>query len=126
MSRWRILRNASSGEVVLARVRLCESFLCHLRGLQFVSRLPADEGLLFVTGSESRANTSIHMFFMFFSISVVWLESSHTIVDMQIAKPWRPMYAPRAPAQFYLEANTDVIERLKVGDRLRFDEEARS
>lgn len=122
MSR-RILRQVDTGEIVLARVRLCESFLCHLRGLQFVPRLPRDEGLLFVTKSESRTNTAIHMFFMMFSIGVVWLDANRTVVDAQLAKPWRPMYAPRSPAQFYLEANTDVLERVKIGDKLRFDEE---
>lgn len=122
MSR-RVLRNAATGEIVLSRVRLCESFLCHLKGLQFVLRLPKEEGLLFVTNSESRTNTAIHMFFMFFSIGVVWLDANHTVVDAKLAKPWRPMYAPRSAAQYYLEANTDVLERVKIGDKLRFDEE---
>ncbi|MDZ4768775.1 MAG: DUF192 domain-containing protein [Chloroflexota bacterium] len=124
MSRWRILRNAESEAVVLPRVRMCESFLCHLRGLQFVSRLPADEGLLFVTRGESRTNSTIHMFFMMFSIGVIWLDADQRVVDMAYAKPWRPMYAPKAPAQFYLEANPEVMERVAIGDRLRFDEAA--
>ncbi|MBL8134937.1 MAG: DUF192 domain-containing protein [Anaerolineae bacterium] len=107
----------------MARVRLCESFLCHLRGLQFVPRLPNDQGLLFVTRSESRTNTTIHMFFMLFSIGVVWLDGEARVVDKQLARPWRPMYAPRAPARYYLEANVDVLDRVEIGDRLRFDEE---
>lgn len=123
MKRWRILRNAETNQIVLARVRLCESFLCHLRGLQFVPRLPHDEGLLFVTKSESRTNTAIHMFFMFFSISVVWLDRDYVVVDKQLAKPWRPMYAPQRAAQYYLEALPQVLERVQIGDRLRFDEE---
>lgn len=119
---WRVLRNTDSGAVVLARVRLCTSFWCHFRGLQLVPRLPADQGLLFVTGSESRSNTAIHMFFMLFGIGVVWLDASGTVVDKQFAKPWRPMYAPRSPAQFYIEANPDLLDRVQIGDRLRFDE----
>lgn len=119
---WRVLRNVDSGAVVLARVRLCTSFWCHFRGLQLVPRLPADQGLLFVTGSESRSNTAIHMFFMRFSIGVVWLDSTGKVVDKQFAKPWRPMYAPRSPAQYYIEANPDLLDRVQIGDRLRFDE----
>lgn len=126
MARWRVLRNAETGAVILARVRLCESFLCHLRGLQFVPRLPADEGLLFVTRSESRTNSAIHMFFMFFPIAVVWLDAGGRVVDMAFAKPWRPMYAPKAPAQYYLEANPDVMQRVAIGDRLVFDEQVTS
>lgn len=121
-SKWRVLRNTQNGAVILDRVRLCESFLCHLKGLQFVRHLPADEGLLFVTGSESRANTTIHMFFMFFSIGVIWMDASGKVVDRCLAKPWRPAYAPRAAAQYYLEANTQVLDKVQIGDILRFDE----
>lgn len=120
---WRILRNAETNEIVLARVRLCKSFWCHFRGLQLVPRLPDDEGLLFVTSHEGRTHTSIHMFFMRFSIGVVWLNSVGQVVDQQLAYPWRPAYAPKAPAQYYLEANPDVLERVRPGDVLRFDED---
>lgn len=119
---WRILRNAGTGEVVLERVKWCASYWCHLKGLQFVPRLPENEGLLFVTSSEGRVHTTIHMFFMFFSIAVVWLDQSGKVVDKQFAKPWRPAYAPSVPAQYYIEANPSLLERVHVGDILRFDE----
>jgi uncharacterized membrane protein (UPF0127 family) len=119
---WRILRNTQSGQVVLPRVRLCQSFWCHFRGLQLVANLPEDEGLLFVTRSESRAATTIHMFFMRFSIGVVWLDTSGKVVDKCFAKPWRPAYAPRQPAQYFLEANPSILERVELGDVMRFDE----
>ncbi len=118
----RVLRNAETGEVILARVKLCVSFWCHFKGLQLTPRLPEDEGLLFVTGGESRSNTAIHMFFMLFSIGVVWLDKNGRVVDKQLAKPWRPMYTPKSPAQYYVEANPSVLERVRVGSRLRFDE----
>lgn len=119
---WRILRDARTGDIVLNRVRWCSSFWCHLRGLQLVRHLPEEEGLLFVTGSESRTNTSIHMFFMLFSIGVVWMDAKGNVVDVCLAKPWRPLYAPKAPAQYYLEANPSVLQRVKIGDTLQFDE----
>jgi uncharacterized membrane protein (UPF0127 family) len=121
-AKWRVLRNVQTGAVVLNRARWCASFWCRSKGLQFVSRLPDDEGLLFVTGSESRANTTIHMFFMLFSIGVVWLDASGQVVDAQLAKPWRPAYAPRKPAQYFIEANPNILDRVKIGDKLRFDE----
>jgi len=124
MSRqWRILRNAETGAVVLARVRLCKSFWCHFRGLQLVPRLPDDEGLLFITGFEGRTHTSIHMFFMRFSIGVIWLDAGGRVVDQQFARPWRPAYAPKASARYYVESNPSILERVKPGDILRFDEE---
>lgn len=118
----RVLRNARTGAVVLERVRLCDTFWSRFRGLQFVRHLPEGEGLLFVTSSESRANTTIHMFFMFFSIGVVWLNASGEVVDKCLAKPWRPAYAPQKPAQYFVEALPDVLDCVQVGDVLRFDE----
>jgi hypothetical protein len=118
----RVLRNARTGAVVLERVRLCDTFWSRFRGLQFVRHLPEREGLLFVTSSESRANTTIHMFFMFFSIGVIWLNASGEVVDKCLAKPWRPAYAPQKPAQYFVEALPGVLDRVQVGDVLRFDE----
>lgn len=125
-SQWRVLRNADTGSVLLARTRLCVSFWCHFRGLQLVPRLPEDEGLLFVTGFEGKAHTSIHMFFMRFPIGVVWMDASGKVVDKVYAKPWRPAYAPRDPARYYLEANPSILERVEIGDILRWDEAAPS
>jgi uncharacterized membrane protein (UPF0127 family) len=122
MSDWRILRNANTNDVILARVRLCKGFWCHFKGLQLVPRLPDDEGLLFITDKEGRTHTAIHMFFMFFNIAVIWLDASGKVVDAKLAKVWRPAYAPAAPAQYFLEANPQLLERIKVGDVLRFDE----
>jgi uncharacterized membrane protein (UPF0127 family) len=124
MSDWRILRNTQTGDVILARVRLCEGFWCHFKGLQFVPRLPDDEGLLFISNHEGRSHTAIHMFFMFFNISVIWLDASGKVVDKKLAKVWRPAYAPSAPAQHFLEANPEVLDRVQIGDVLRFDEVA--
>lgn len=124
MSQWRVLRNSGSGEVLLARVKWCSSFWCHFKGLQLVTRLPEDEGVLFVTNFEGRGHTAIHMFFMLFSIAVIWLDKSGRVVDKQLAKPWRPAYAPKAPAQYYVEANVSLFDRVQIGDQLRFDEVA--
>jgi uncharacterized membrane protein (UPF0127 family) len=124
MSQWRVLRNKETGEVVLARAKWCASFWCHLRGLQFVLRLPSQQGLLFVTPREGTAHTAIHMFFMFFSIGVLWLDAKGKVVDKKVAKPWRPYYAPKKPAQYYIEAGVDILDRVQIGDRLRFDEAA--
>lgn len=118
----RILRNAQTGTIILKRVRWCASAWCHFKGLQFVRHLPEDEGLLFVRNNESIAGTSIHMFFMNFDIGVVWMNRNGFVVDKVLAKRWRPAYAPRVKAQYYLEANVSILDRVQIGDQLRFDE----
>ena len=122
MSQFRVVRHQGTGEVILARARWCDSFWCHLRGLQFVFRLPPDSGLLFVTPNESIVGSTIHMFFVFMSISVIWLDASGRVVDKKLAKPWRPVYAPRAPARYYIEASPSLLSHLEIGDSVSFDE----
>lgn len=124
MSKWRVLKQSRNNKIILKRVKLCDNFWTRFRGLQLVTHLPEDEGLLFVTGSENRANTTIHMFFMFFSIGVVWLDASGKVVDKCFAKPWRPAYAPKSPAQYFVEANPSILDKVQIGDTLRFDEVA--
>lgn len=84
--------------------------------------LDEDEGLLFVRGGESIAGSTIHMFFMFIEIGVVWLDKSGRVVDKTLARPWRPAYAPKQKAQYYLEAPVSILERVAIGDVLLFDE----
>jgi len=122
MSEWRNIKNANTNEVVLARAKWCASYWCHFKGLQFVTNLPEGEGLLFVTDSESRMGTAIHMFFMFMNIAVIWLDKDGVVVDKTYAKPWRPAYAPQSPAMYYIEANPSLLDRVDIGDKLTFDE----
>lgn len=122
MSRYRVVRNAATGDMVLPRAGWCASFMCHLKGLMFRRSLPPDEGLLFVNGRESVSGASIHMLFMRFDIGVVWMDKTGRVVDTRLAKTWRPAYAPQHAAQYYLEANVDILDRVKVGDVLTFDE----
>ncbi|MGJ3240474.1 MAG: DUF192 domain-containing protein [Anaerolineae bacterium] len=108
--------------VVLQRAKWCQSSWCHFKGLQFASPLDDTNGILFVYPKENITNTAIHMFFVFFEIAVVWLDSSGKVVDKTLAKPWRPFYAPSQPAQYFIEANPSLLDRVEVGEVLLFDE----
>lgn len=122
MSQWRVIKNAQTNETVLARAKCCAGFLCHLKGLQFMRTLPEDEGLLFARHSESRLATAVHTFFMFYSIAVVWLDKDRVVIDQTAAKPWRPVCMPKSPAMYVLEAHPSLLNRVKTGDELKFDE----
>jgi uncharacterized membrane protein (UPF0127 family) len=122
MSDWRVIRHAGTGEIVLARAKWCQNFWCHFKGLMLRRSLPDDEGLLFVFRRQNVAETTIHMLFMFFSIAAVWMDNEGVVVDAKLAKPWRPIYAPAKAARYLIEARPVVLSRVKVGDRLIFDE----
>ncbi len=122
MKRWVRVHNRSRGNSLLVRARWCGSFLCRLRGLMFRSELPDEEGLILVDRSEGRMNTSIHMLFVFFSISVFWVSSKGVVVDKTLAKPWG-FYAPKHAAQYILEASPGILGEVQIGDQLEFIDE---
>jgi uncharacterized membrane protein (UPF0127 family) len=102
------------------RIKYCDTFFTQLRGLTFRSRLSRDEGLLLVGKRDSRLDSSIHMLFVSFDLSVIWINSAMQVVDKVLAKSWRPSYFSKQPAKYTLEIHPERWEDFKIGDRLEF------
>ncbi len=111
-----------TGEVLLSAARWGDTFASRLRGLMFRSSLRPGEALILVEAGDSRAATTIHMFFVPFAIAAVWIDQAGRVVDKVRAEPWRPVYAPRAPARFVLETAPDFLDRIAIGDELDFED----
>ena len=125
---WRraMITNVTTGEAIAQRIEWCDTFWKRGRGLMFRARGAVADGrvYLFVERRESVAQTVIHMFFVFFPIAVVWLDAGKQVVDKALAHPFRPYYAPRRPAQYYVEGDPSLLGRVSIGDRLEFGDEA--
>jgi uncharacterized membrane protein (UPF0127 family) len=114
--------NLTSGETIAGEVVRCDTFWKRGRGLMFRSKgsVEGKRVFLFVEGRESVTATTIHMFFVFFPIAVVWLDADRRVVDMALARPFRPYYAPRKAARYFVEGHPSLLERVNVGDVLEF------
>jgi uncharacterized membrane protein (UPF0127 family) len=110
--------NRNTGQVLIESARWCESRLCRLIGLQFRRRLKENEALILVMPKESVAQTSIHMFFVFFSIAAVWVNEQGQVTSTQLAKPWRPFYASPKPAKYVIETSPDFLNHISEGDEV--------
>lgn len=75
--------------------------------------------LVFILPAETRTNASIHMFFMFQTIDVIFLNSAKEVVDFKKAKPWR-VYIPRDAAKYIIEGPIGIIKALdvEIGDKI--------
>lgn len=100
----------------------CQSFWCRLRGLSFRRALPRQQSLLLVQAAESRWDAAIHMFFMSFDLSIIWLDDDKKVVDRRKARRWRAVIVPQAPARYVLEAPTFWYEYFFIGDQLEFED----
>ena len=101
-------------------IKLCDTFLTQLRGLTFRTHLARDEGLILAGKRDSRLDSSIHMLFVSFDLTVVWINSDMKVVDKVLAKSWRPAYFPKAPAKYVLEIHPDRWENFEIGDVVQF------
>jgi uncharacterized membrane protein (UPF0127 family) len=104
-------------------VSYCDTFFLKLMGLMFSRDLPINSGLLLVEKFESILNTSIHMLFMNFDISAIWLDQNLVVCDKCLAKKWHLAYFPAHKAQFVLELHSSQLPNYSLGDQLRIEYE---
>ena len=102
------------------RIKFCDTFLTQLRGLTFRAPISRDEGLLLVGTRDSRVDSAIHMLFVSFDLSVIWINADMKVVDKIIAKSWRPAYFSKNPAKYVLEVHPSRREDFQVGDLVQF------
>ncbi len=107
-------------EILLSRVKWCDTFASRLRGLTFRPPLAPDEGLALVYRRAGVAESSITMFFVHFDIAAVWLDIDRRVAHTALARAGRPYYASPKPACHVLEGPPALLDRVAVGDVLRF------
>jgi uncharacterized membrane protein (UPF0127 family) len=117
-----LVHNLSRPMTKPVMARYCATFFCRLRGLTFRSSLPASEGLLLVQRNDSRVDAAIHMLGVFMDLAVTWINSSDVVVDVCVARAWRLMYIPKAPARYVLEIPLARSGDFQIGDQIRFEE----
>jgi uncharacterized membrane protein (UPF0127 family) len=117
-----LVRNLDNSEMSPLSVDYCDSFFCRLRGLTFRRNLSSEEGLLLVQKNDSRLDASIHMLGVWMDLGVVWINAAMKVVDLRLARSWRPLYIPQQPARFVLESDPVRLSDFRLGDELRFEE----
>ena len=115
-----LIENKSRKIQTLPRIKYCDAFLTQLRGFTFHSRLSRDEGLLLVGTRDSRLDSSIHMLFVSFDLTVVWIDSNMQVVDKILAKSWRLAYFSKKPARYVLEIHPERWGDYEIGDTVQF------
>jgi uncharacterized protein len=112
--------NQSHPLIIPIRADYCTGFMDRFRGLMFRKTLAEHEGLLLVYPVESRVNSAIHMFFMNFDITTIWINSNNCVVDVCQALRWKPFYAPCEPACYVLETHVSQLNNFQPGDMVSF------
>jgi len=114
------VENKSRKNATLPLIKYCDTFLTQLRGFTFRDRLSLDEGLLLVGTRDSRLDSSIHMLFVSFDLTVIWINANMQVVDKVLAKSWRPAYFSKQPAKYVLEVHPQRWGDYEIGDTVQF------
>jgi uncharacterized membrane protein (UPF0127 family) len=111
------ITNITKKKVLAGESRRCESITSKAIGLMF-SRRNADFGLIFAFKREAKA--SLHMFFVFYPIDVIFLDKNLKIVE--IKEDFRPFttYHPKQKANYLIELPNGKASCCSIGDIISF------
>jgi len=113
-----LLYNNSKKKQVISKVKYADSIALQAKGLMFERKKNFDYALVFPFPRETRAGASIHMFFVFFPIAAVYLNSKMVVVDIAVLKPFALNYTPKKPAAYLIEMPVLAGKKIAVGDKL--------
>lgn len=114
-----LMVNKTKG-INITKIEVADSFISRFLGLMFRTNIGGGM-LLKLPNSRSRHGSAIHMFFMRFSLDIIFADSDKKIVDMVSIDPWKT-YTPKAPARYVVELESGSINKygFEIGDELDF------
>ena len=105
--------DGDTDKIIAGEVELVDNFWRRFRGLMFRRRFPSGKALFFKFNKPGRHG--VHMFFVWFPIDLVYLDSSFKVVEVRARlKPWR-MYRPKAVAKYLIELPVGIATRVRIG-----------
>ncbi len=115
------LINKSRNLIIAENVKMCRSFFSRLKGLMFSLSLKNNEALVLEAEKESFSLSSIHTFFVFFPIDVVWLDRNFNVVDVKSnIRPFSLFIRPKRAAKYVIELKRDMAWNIGLNDKLVF------
>jgi uncharacterized protein len=102
-----------NNRILADRVEYCQTVFQQARGAMFRSKL--DKALIFPV-SPARS-LSLHMFFVFFPIDVLFVRDGQVIEIKKNFKPFT-IYNPREDADTVIELPAGTVKNIKIGDQV--------
>ncbi|MFH0905868.1 MAG: DUF192 domain-containing protein [archaeon] len=115
-----MLLNKSTKKIISRKHKVADTFLKRAIGLMFHNKKKFNYALVFDLERITKTGASLHMFFVFFKINVLFLDSSKRIVE--IKKDFMPFetYSPKKPARYIIEIPTS-FKNYKISHKLEWN-----
>jgi len=109
--------NKSSGALLSKQSKWLTNPFSQSIGAMFKKKI--SKALIFPMRKSTKSGASIHMFFVFTPLTVLWINSEKVVVDKCLAKPFK-VYAPDHEAKYVIELPPEANNKVSVGDYLDF------
>jgi len=114
-----MIKNKRTGKVIAEKHTKVTSILGKARGLMF------SRSRTLVFEFQTARRVALHMFFVFFSIDVAFLDSKHRIVELKRRFLPFTVYNPREPCSYIIEMPVGTINRSnsRLGDTITIQDD---
>ncbi len=113
-----MIRNLTKKKIIAENTRICGDIFSKFMGLMLSKK--QEKALVFEF--EKEKSISLHMFFVFYSIDVLFLNEGKIVVDKK--ESFRPftLYKSRKKAMYAVELPNGTIKMTKteIGDKIEF------
>ncbi|MBI4158930.1 DUF192 domain-containing protein [Candidatus Woesearchaeota archaeon] len=111
----------NKGIILADKVKINKDILSKMRGLMFSKPLKKGEALVLVSDEEGVFETTLHMFFVFFSIDILWLDKEYSVVDKREGvRSFTPLIIPKKAAKYVIELPKKTAQYVGIGDVVEF------
>ena len=107
--------NKKTRQIICKNVVKRKTLFEKATGLMFKKDIDDETAYLFYFNKKSKI--SIHMFFVFFPIDIIFLDENFKVVEMAKLRPWQ-LYKSKENAKYFIEVKSGVArkKRIKIGD----------
>lgn len=93
------------------------------RGLMFAGKKKIKQGICLVmpTSKDVKFGASVTMWFCFYPMEILFINSKFEVVDKVILKPWVSNYTPKNQCMYVVEGWVGDFSGIKIGDKISFE-----
>ncbi|MFA5745497.1 MAG: DUF192 domain-containing protein [archaeon] len=116
-----MIKNITKNKIIIKDHKIADTIFSRGLGLMFSRKSDFNYGLIFDLERETRIGASIHMYFVFFPINIVFLDAQKRIVDIKLGlKPFKTI-TPKSKCRYVIELPMKCNQKLySVGNRFNW------
>jgi len=116
-----LLYNVTRKKIIIKKIKFADTEAKQAIGLMFSRKSKFNYCLIFSRPTSSILGSSIHMMFVFYPISVIFLNERKKVVDIKKKVIPFLFYSPKKPAKYILELPIETnLNSVKLNDMFKW------